>query len=129
MCQKDRAQGAFLAFQGYTKALDIWSVGCILGEMINNRPLFPGKHYLDQICKIQEVLGTPSKDDLSFITNPKAQLYVNSLPLRPTVAWADKYPNANERLDVKLVKPQPTNFVLNFRLLDILNKLLGWLRI
>ena len=83
--------------QGYTKALDIWSVGCILGEMINNKPMFPGKHYLDQICKIQEVLGSPSKDDLSFITNPKAQLYVSSLPLRPTVAWPKVYPNANER--------------------------------
>ena len=34
---------------------DVWSVGCILGEMINNKPMFPGKHYLDQISKIQEV--------------------------------------------------------------------------
>ena len=83
--------------QGYTKALDIWSVGCVLGEMINNKPMFPGKHYLDQICKIQEVLGTPSKEELSFITNPKAQLYVTSLPLRPAVAWGRMYPSANER--------------------------------
>ena len=98
--------------QGYTKALDIWSVGCILGEMINNRPMFPGKHYLDQICKIQEVLGTPSKEDLSFISNPKAQLYVNSLPLRPSVAWADKYPSANERFDDKLRKHRPTFYKL-----------------
>ena len=114
--------------QGYTKALDIWSVGCILGEMINNRPMFPGKHYLDQICKIQEVLGTPSKEDLSFISNPKAQLYVNSLPLRPSVAWAEKYPNANERLDETSANIL-VNFVYNFRLLDILHKLLGWLKI
>ena len=34
----------------------MWSVGCILGEMLNNKPMFPGKHYLDQISKIQEVL-------------------------------------------------------------------------
>jgi len=93
-----RAPEVMLNAKGYTKALDIWSVGCILGEMINNKPMFPGKHYLDQICKIQEVLGSPSKDDLSFITNPKAQLYVSSLPLRPTVAWPKVYPNANERL-------------------------------
>ena len=37
--------------QGYTKALDIWAVGCILGEMISNKPLFPGKHYLDQVAR------------------------------------------------------------------------------
>ena len=81
-----------ISMQGYSKALDIWSVGCILGEMINNRPMFPGKHYLDQICKIQEVLGSPVKNDLSFITNPKAELYVSSLPTRPTVAWIKVYP-------------------------------------
>ena len=104
--------------QGYTKALDIWAVGCILGEMISNKPLFPGKHYLDQvagyhiysistlylhnvyleqICKIQEVLGSPTQADISFITNPKAQLYVSSLPARPAVAWHKVYPGANPR--------------------------------
>merc|ERR1719414_2001232 len=75
-----RAPEVMLNAKGYSKALDIWSVGCILGEMINNKPMFPGKHYLDQICKIQEVLGSPNSDDLAFITNPKAQLYVRSLP-------------------------------------------------
>ena len=30
--------------KGYSKAIDIWSVGCILAEMLSNRPLFPGKH-------------------------------------------------------------------------------------
>ena len=68
---------------------------------VGSKPLkviaLPGKHYLDQICKIQEVLGSPSREDLDFITNPKAQLYVNSLPHRPTVAWPKVYPNADER--------------------------------
>merc|ERR1719189_1698246 len=82
-----RAPEVMLNAKGYSQALDVWSVGCILGEMINNKPMFPGKHYLDQICKIQEVLVSPRREDLDFITNPKAQLYVNSLPVRPTVAW------------------------------------------
>ena len=67
------------------------------GEMINNQPMFPGKHYLDQICKIQEVLGSPVKQDLSFITNPKAQQYVISLPARPAVSWAKLYPGSDLR--------------------------------
>uniref|UniRef100_A0A8C9ACV1 Mitogen-activated protein kinase n=1 Tax=Prolemur simus TaxID=1328070 RepID=A0A8C9ACV1_PROSS len=37
---------------GYTKSIDIWSVGCILAEMLSNRPIFPGKHYLDQLNHI-----------------------------------------------------------------------------
>jgi mitogen-activated protein kinase 1/3 len=32
-----------LSFRMYTKAIDVWSVGCILAEMLNGRPLFPGK--------------------------------------------------------------------------------------
>lgn len=39
-------------FQGYTMSIDIWSVGCILAEMLSNRPIFPGKHYLDQLNHI-----------------------------------------------------------------------------
>lgn len=41
-----------LFLQGYTKSIDIWSVGCILAEMLSNRPIFPGKHYLDQLNHI-----------------------------------------------------------------------------
>lgn len=41
-----------LHLQGYTKSIDIWSVGCILAEMLSNRPIFPGKHYLDQLNHI-----------------------------------------------------------------------------
>lgn len=41
-----------LYLQGYTKSIDIWSVGCILAEMLSNRPIFPGKHYLDQLNHI-----------------------------------------------------------------------------
>eukprot|EP00058_Branchiostoma_floridae_P005212 XP_002590700.1 hypothetical protein BRAFLDRAFT_60037 [Branchiostoma floridae] len=47
-----RAPEIMLNSKGYTKSIDIWSVGCILAEMLNNRPIFPGKHYLDQISHI-----------------------------------------------------------------------------
>ena len=58
-------------FQGYTKSIDIWSVGCILSEMLSNRPIFPGRHYLDQLNHILGILGSPSNDDLNSIINEK----------------------------------------------------------
>ena len=54
--------------------MDIWSVGCILAEMFCNKPLFPGKNYLDQISKIQEVLGTPTEEDTAFIKTSYVEL-------------------------------------------------------
>jgi len=44
----------------YSKAVDIWSVGCILAELLGRQPLFPGEDFLDQVQRIISVLGTPS---------------------------------------------------------------------
>jgi len=38
-----RAPEIMLTFKQYTKAIDIWSVGCILAEMLSGKPLFPGR--------------------------------------------------------------------------------------
>ncbi|XP_076060196.1 mitogen-activated protein kinase rl isoform X2 [Oratosquilla oratoria] len=90
-----RAPEIMLNSKGYTKSIDIWSVGCILGEMLSNRPLFPGKHYLDQLNHILGVLGSPSQEDLNCIINEKARSYLQSLPLKPKVPWTKLYPTAD----------------------------------
>lgn len=68
-----RLRGSNIVFltQGYTKSIDIWSVGCILAEMLSRRAIFPGKHYLDQLNHILGVLGSPSPEDLECIINEK----------------------------------------------------------
>ena len=68
-------------FQGYTKSIDIWSVGCILSEMLSNRPIFPGRHYLDQLNHILGILGSPSNDDLNSIINEKVSSIFSTLGL------------------------------------------------
>ena len=86
-------------FQGYTKSIDIWSVGCILAEMLSNRPIFPGKHYLDQLNHILGILGSPSNEDLSCIRNEKARSYLQSLPFKPKIPWTRLYPNAHAQVN------------------------------
>lgn len=66
-----RDSNVALLAQGYTKSIDIWSVGCILAEMLSRRAIFPGKHYLDQLNHILGVLGSPSPEDLECIINEK----------------------------------------------------------
>jgi serine/threonine protein kinase len=50
----------------YTSSMDIWSVGCILAELLYGQPLFPGRHYLDQLRLIVEhrcgSLGFPAHE-------------------------------------------------------------------
>ena len=89
----------FYFFQGYTKSIDIWSVGCILAEMLSNRPIFPGKHYLDQLNHILGILGSPSNEDLSCIRNEKARSYLQSLPFKPKIPWTRLYPNAHAQVN------------------------------
>jgi len=90
-----RAPEIMLNSKGYTKSIDIWSVGCILAEMISNRPIFPGKHYLDQLNHILGVLGSPSREDLNCIINDKARAYLVSLPEKRQVPWASLYARAD----------------------------------
>ena len=44
---------------GYTENVDVWSIGCIFGEMIRGSVMFPGTDHIDQWNKITELLATP----------------------------------------------------------------------
>ena len=59
-----RAPEILLGSQKYTKAVDMWSVGCILGELINGKAIFPGKSTLNQIERVLILHGQPSSKDI-----------------------------------------------------------------
>ena len=44
-----RAPEILMGEKNYTKGVDLWSLGCILAEMLLGRPIFPGKNTLDQV--------------------------------------------------------------------------------
>ena len=47
-----RAPEILLGSSQYTKAVDVWSIGCILGELVNGKAIFPGTSTLNQIERI-----------------------------------------------------------------------------
>ncbi|KAM6317691.1 cyclin-dependent kinase 3 [Podargus strigoides] len=56
-----RAPEILLGCKYYSTAVDIWSVGCIFGEMVTMKALFPGDSEIDQLFQIFRTLGTPTE--------------------------------------------------------------------
>ncbi|KIO17764.1 hypothetical protein M407DRAFT_246651 [Tulasnella calospora MUT 4182] len=90
-----RAPEIMLTFKQYTKAIDIWSVGCILAEMLSGKPLFPGRDYHHQLTLILDVLGTPTLDEFYAITTRRSRDYIRALPFRKKRPFSALFPNAN----------------------------------
>lgn len=92
-----RAPEIMLNSRGYSKSIDVWSVGCILAEMISGRAIFPGRHYLDQLQLILRVIGSPRPDELHWIRNQRARDYLINLEPSPRIPWNERYPNGSPR--------------------------------
>jgi len=90
-----RAPEIMLSFKMYTKAIDIWAVGCILAEMLTGRPLFPGRDYSHQLDLILDVIGTPTLEEFYGITSRRSRDYIRSLPIRKRRPFTALFPKAS----------------------------------
>ncbi|XP_063175308.1 mitogen-activated protein kinase 7 [Chroicocephalus ridibundus] len=89
-----RAPELLLSLHRYTRAIDMWSVGCIFAEMLGRRQLFPGRNYVHQLQLIMAVLGTPPAAVMAAIGAERVRAYVQSLPPRPAVPWESLFGDA-----------------------------------
>jgi serine/threonine protein kinase len=92
-----RAPEIMLSEDDYTKAVDLWSCGCILAELLGRKPIFPGEDYIHQLQCIVEILGPPAEEDMDFITSEKAKKFIHSQGHKQKVPWASLFPDANPR--------------------------------
>ncbi|KAI3441769.1 uncharacterized protein J3R85_001801 [Psidium guajava] len=102
-----RAPELLLNCSEYTAAIDIWSVGCILGEIVTRQPLFPGRDYVHQLRLITELIGSPDDSSLGFLRSDNARRYVRQLPQYPRQQFASRFqsmsPGAVDLLERMLV--------------------------
>lgn len=70
-----RAPEIMLTWQKYDVEVDIWSAGCIFAEMLEGKPLFPGKDHVNQFSIITELLGTPPDDVIQTICSENVSNY------------------------------------------------------
>jgi len=122
-----RAPELILLQDQYGEAMDIWSVGCIFAELLTlNKKhkdrivLFPGatcvtlspnneyriknsnfdqktKRYKDQIEVIFDVIGTPSDEDMEFLSNENAKAFIKHLPHKERRSFKDLFPNLDDK--------------------------------
>ena len=57
-----RAPELIFGNSNYTTSIDVWSVGCVIAELMLGQPIFPGESGVDQLVEIIKILGTPSKE-------------------------------------------------------------------
>ncbi|OIW04859.1 hypothetical protein TanjilG_13699 [Lupinus angustifolius] len=88
-----RAPELLLNCSEYTSAIDIWSVGCILGEIMTRQPLFPGKDYVHQLRLVTELIGSPDDTSLGFLRSDNARRYVRQLPQYQKQNFSSRFPN------------------------------------
>lgn len=77
----------------YTEKIDVWSVGCIYGEMITGLPVFSGSNQIDQLWKIFKVLGTPDSEFWEGISELKGY---NIFPQWRPVNFKEIFPVLSE---------------------------------
>lgn len=61
----------------------MWSCGCILGELLGGKPMFPGSSTVNQLDRILEITGEPNAEDLAAIESPFAAKMMESVKVRP----------------------------------------------
>ncbi|KAL1511938.1 hypothetical protein AB1Y20_005218 [Prymnesium parvum] len=74
-----RAPEILLFARRYTKAVDVWSTGCIFAELLRRRPMYQGRDQLHQLQLILHQMGTPTAEDLSRV-DPRLQMAISTLP-------------------------------------------------
>jgi glycogen synthase kinase 3 beta len=57
-----RAPELIFGATDYNSIIDVWSVGCVMAELMLGQPLFPGESGVDQLVEIIKVLGTPTRE-------------------------------------------------------------------
>ncbi|XP_050795311.1 mitogen-activated protein kinase 15 isoform X2 [Gopherus flavomarginatus] len=99
-----RAPEILLSSHSYTKGVDMWSIGCILGEMLLGKPLFPGTSTVNQIEQILSVIPAPSQEDILAIHSDYRASVINRISSRRRVTIEEILPSSTSAHALDLLK-------------------------
>ncbi|CAG9856462.1 unnamed protein product [Phyllotreta striolata] len=96
-----RAPELLLGTKMYCPGIDVWSLGCIMAEMLTRKALFPGESEIDQMYRIFKIMGTPTEENWEGVS-----LYPDYKPTFP------KWPAVNLSSIIKFHKQEEEDFLL-----------------
>ncbi|NXJ71278.1 MK15 kinase, partial [Rostratula benghalensis] len=99
-----RAPEILLSSQSYTKGVDMWSIGCILGELLLGKPLFPGTSTMNQIEQILRVIPAPSPEDILAMQSDYKASVINRLSSRQRMTFEQILPPSTPLTALDLLK-------------------------
>ncbi|XP_069478073.1 mitogen-activated protein kinase 15 isoform X2 [Ambystoma mexicanum] len=99
-----RAPEILLASHRYTKGVDMWSVGCILAEMLLGKPLFPGTSTINQIERIMSIIPFPSHEDIMAVRSEYGASVIHRMSSRQKLPFEEVFPSTTPPEAVDLVK-------------------------
>lgn len=93
-----RAPEVVLLPSAYNEKVDIWSIGCILAELIARKPIFLGTDHLDQLKKIFCIIGTPSENDLLWLPPAPcpSRSFISRMPVWERKPWSTVLPEVSQ---------------------------------
>merc|ERR1712027_24238 len=90
-----RAPEIMLNWMHYNHTVDLWSVGCIMAEMLTGKTLFPGSDHIDQLTRILLLCGTPTQETMDKITSEEARNYIRSMKYMEKKNFSEYFKGAN----------------------------------
>ncbi|CAF3472433.1 unnamed protein product [Rotaria socialis] len=115
-----RAPEVYVNWERYDEKLDMWSIGCMMAELILLRPIFRGKDHIDQLNKIFDIIGTPNLETLHELCTAHTYSYISRLAPKPkqnfNQLFGFKYDVTGEKI-ISGVSPQGV---------DLLDRLLSF---
>ncbi|KAL9669505.1 hypothetical protein QQ045_007052 [Rhodiola kirilowii] len=77
----------------YTSAIDMWSAGCVMAELLLGHPIFPGESGVDQLVEIIKILGTPTREEVKCMNPEYKEFKFPLIKVRPWhKVFNKKYP-------------------------------------
>ncbi len=90
------APEVLLGSKSYGKPVDMWGLGCVLGEMVTGKPLFRGTSTVEQVAVIFSIIGYPSEEDLKAMRCPISLPGLEYLPKLPPSPLDELCPGCDE---------------------------------